>query len=356
MGILICIDALLVPFTVLPLKLALVAARRPRASAHISVGEVKLALLMASVVALLSWIDASWLYHAIRAQSTLKLYVLFNVCEVMDKLLVSFGLDLLDCVMCGGEDGDAGLLYLPIAALYTFIHAVLLLYQVITLNVAVNSHGNAVLTLLVSNQFMELKSAVFKRFDRDSLFTLATADIVERVQLGVFLCIIFLRNGGEMGLWGYWMSGNWAALQSLCSSSMFWERLLNPIVMVFVSEFIVDAFKHAFIVKSNRFTPHAYRHFRTSLLADLDSTSTSAVARRIGFSSLPLACLGLKFFVKGLNCSHWLFVLNSWLIVMFFKNAIGAILTRLSKRVSKPSVENECSDAIGPANETSFTT
>lgn len=40
--------------------------------------------------------DSSNLYHSIRSQSTLKLYVIFNVLEVLDKLFSSFGLDLID--------------------------------------------------------------------------------------------------------------------------------------------------------------------------------------------------------------------------------------------------------------------
>lgn len=44
----------------------------------------------------INFLDVSNLYHSIRSQSTLKLYVIFNVLEVLDKLFSSFGLDLLD--------------------------------------------------------------------------------------------------------------------------------------------------------------------------------------------------------------------------------------------------------------------
>jgi hypothetical protein len=55
-----------------------------------------------------------------------------------------------------------------------------LFYQAITLNVAVNAHNNALLTLLVSNQFVEIKSAVFKKFEKENLFQLACSGIVGR--------------------------------------------------------------------------------------------------------------------------------------------------------------------------------
>lgn len=53
------------------------------------------------------------------------------------------------------------------------IHTIVLFYQAITLNVAINSFSNALLTLLVSNQFVEIKSAVFKKFEKENLFQLS---------------------------------------------------------------------------------------------------------------------------------------------------------------------------------------
>ena len=53
------------------------------------------------------------------------------------------------------------------------IHSLVLFYQVVTLNVAINSHNNALLTLLVSNQFVELKGSVFKKFEKENLFQIS---------------------------------------------------------------------------------------------------------------------------------------------------------------------------------------
>jgi hypothetical protein len=53
----------------------------------------------------------------------------------------------------------------------------------VSLNVAVNSHNNVMLTLLVSNNFVELKSNVFKRFEPENLFVLSCSDMVERFQV-----------------------------------------------------------------------------------------------------------------------------------------------------------------------------
>src|ERR1700755_1734811 len=86
-----------------------------------------------------------------------------------------------------------------LALVYNVIHATALFYQVITLNVAVNSYSNALLTLLMSNQFVEIKGTVFKRFEKENLFQLTCSDVVERFQLWLMLLIIAMRNIVEVG-------------------------------------------------------------------------------------------------------------------------------------------------------------
>lgn len=51
----------------------------------------------------------------------------------------------------------------------------MLFYQLVTLNVAINSYSNAILTLLMSNQFVEIKGSVFKKFEKENLFQLTCA-------------------------------------------------------------------------------------------------------------------------------------------------------------------------------------
>lgn len=47
------------------------------------------------VCCLLQFIDASRIYHTIRGQSVIKLYVIFNVFEILDKLCCSIGVDVV---------------------------------------------------------------------------------------------------------------------------------------------------------------------------------------------------------------------------------------------------------------------
>ena len=55
------------------------------------------------------------------------------------------------------------------------LHSGLLFLQMITLNVVVNTYNSGLLVLLVSNQFVELKSNVFKKFSTDHLFQMSCA-------------------------------------------------------------------------------------------------------------------------------------------------------------------------------------
>ena len=56
---------------------------------------------------------------------------------------------------------------------FPVVHTVVLLFQTVTLNVAVNSNSKALLTIMVSNNFVELKGSVFKKFERNNLFQMS---------------------------------------------------------------------------------------------------------------------------------------------------------------------------------------
>lgn len=58
---------------------------------------------------------------------------------------------------------------------YVVAHTLVLFYQLVTLNVAINSYSNALLTLLLSNQFVEIKGSVFKKFEKEQLFQITCA-------------------------------------------------------------------------------------------------------------------------------------------------------------------------------------
>jgi hypothetical protein len=89
-GVAICMDCLLSLFFDLPLRLllALRSAVRdgPAAIQPARLVDVIRVVIGGTVVSLLMCIDLVWVYHTIRLQSILKLYVICNVLEILEKL------------------------------------------------------------------------------------------------------------------------------------------------------------------------------------------------------------------------------------------------------------------------------
>jgi len=228
-------------------------------------------------------------------------------------------------------------LILFLALAYNVAHALVMVYQLISLNVAINSYDHALLTLLVSNQFVEIKGSVFKKFEKDNLFQITCADIVERFTLALMLTVVAFRNlielyGTESDLTeGFilpksfgWFRGN----------NVIWT-ISYPVLTVMISEMLVDWLKHAFIIKFNHIRPSVYERYTDVLCQDLASGSafgrhrarkhtyvdqSPLVARRLGFASLPLAALfillgsqsiGLMFSASSDFASPWTWTFQS---------------------------------------------
>ncbi|KAF6832304.1 cytomegalovirus gh-receptor family [Colletotrichum plurivorum] len=272
-------------------------------------------------------LDASRMYHFIRAQDGIKLYVIYNVLEVGDRLLSALGQDIFECLFSSetlsrNSSGRSKVL-LPLgmfalALVYNVVHSVALYYQVITLNVAVNSYSNALLTLMISNQFVEIKSTVFKRFEKDNLFQLTCADIVERFQLWIMLLIIGMRNIVEVG--GLSVPGAGSDNSSdmgggampLHSPSILpfsftilpawvWSgEVLSPFLIVIGSEMLVDTIKHAYVNKFNNIKPTFYSRILDILCKDYYTNAfvTPSLTRRLGLAVIPLSCLFIRASVQ----------------------------------------------------------
>ena len=158
-----------------------------------------------------------------------------------------------------------------VALIYNIVHATALFYQVITLNVAVNSYSNALLTLLMSNQFVEIKSTVFKKIEKENLFQMTCADIVERFQLWLMLIIIASRNLIETGGLSVDSSSNRSSSLLPSSFTMFpdWTgQIMGPFFLVLGTETLVDWLKHAYITKFNNTKPNIYGRFLDILAKD----------------------------------------------------------------------------------------
>ncbi|KDQ57592.1 hypothetical protein JAAARDRAFT_58180 [Jaapia argillacea MUCL 33604] len=366
-GFILCLDSFLYTFTIQPIRFilafyrlisnslaSLFTSRRsipPSQKADI----LRMLLLVVSLVILVPLTDASKIYHSIRGQDTIKLYVIFNALEIADRLLCSIGQDILDCLFSRptldplaskSRSKSASRAFKPVwffimAVAYVVAHTLILTYQTISLNVAVNAYDHALLTLLVSNQFVEIKGSVFKKFEKDNLFQITCADIVERFTLSLMLFIVAFRNlielsgssfdwtsaiSGEsvvlpksfllpkrlasLGLsihkvwglsFGFSLGDDWGL--GWLKGGVIWT-ISYPVLAVLLSETLVDWLKHAFITKFNHIRPSVYERYTDVLCGDLRGgwvrgrkhsyvDQSPLVARRLGFPTLPLANLAI---------------------------------------------------------------
>jgi hypothetical protein len=296
------------------------------------------------VSAILLTVDTSTVYHYVRVQSAIKLYALFNLLEIGDKLFGSFGMDVFYSLhrtlqWSRGPWHRRWPLPLLIAVIYTLGHTMVLFAQVVALNVAVNSESNVLLTLLISNQFVELKSSVFKKFTKLNLFQITCHDMGERFQLFVFVLSITLPRLHAI---------DWTS----------WESARGPlsevgyvVAVIGASELVIDYVKHAFITKFNFISPDEYTHFRRIILNDLVECRRShvyvdysmVISRRIGFSTAPLACLAIRVgaqYVRGAPHA-WGVYLVWWLNLVVVKIILGTVLLVAACRSSE-KWERQC--------------
>lgn len=343
--------------TLLPVSLpTLVSSRQPPwlYSSCTVIDWMHMSIFVFTSVVLASF-DISSVYHSIRGQSVIKLYVVFNVMEIFDRLCCSFGVDILDSL--GWTSANAvnyfnskrraaraemrdvervvrrrpfrGFVLLTrvtvdylFVLVYVCVHASMLLIWVVTLNVAINTQNNALLTLLVSNNFVELKGAVFKNYKVQNLFQIACSDAVERFQLTLFLGVMLVYAEGD-------------------------RRLVLTWAVIFTCEVFVDWIKHAFVTKFNRIPHRAYQQFSMVICHDVVHAKTNSavrsiggtgVAKRIGFVSLPLGALVVRMTIDWIARLPRLVPLFLFLIMLALKMTLSIGLLGHASRRLKPHV------------------
>ncbi|KAM4586436.1 transmembrane anterior posterior transformation protein 1 homolog isoform 2-T2 [Fundulus diaphanus] len=308
-GFFLCADAFLYIFTLLPLRVLLALLRLltlpccgfsgSRLLQPAQVCDVLKGLILVLCFSMMHYVDYSMMYHLIRGQSVIKLYIIYNMLEVADRLFSSFGQDILDALYWTAtepkerkRDNIGVIPHFLMAVFYVFLHSILIMVQASTLNVAFNSHNKSLLTIMMSNNFVEIKGSVFKKFEKNNLFQMSNSDIKERFTSYVLLLIVCLRNMEQF---------SW-------NPEHLW-MLFPDVFMVVLSEVAVDIIKHAFITKFNDITADVYSEYRASLAFDLVSSRqknactdySDSVARRMGFIPLPLAVLLIRVVMSSVK-------------------------------------------------------
>uniref|UniRef100_A0A7S2G4J5 Protein TAPT1 homolog n=1 Tax=Haptolina brevifila TaxID=156173 RepID=A0A7S2G4J5_9EUKA len=339
-GYITCLDCFLQMVTFLPLRVlgAVIKLACRRRLSRTQLCDMLRSLLIVCVSLFLQRLlpDMSHTYHSVRNQATLKLYVIFNLLEVFDKLCASFGQDILEAFFDSASQPRRWRGELPftfiIALIYVLLHTMVLFYHAVALNIALNSHNNMLITLLISNNFVELKSNVFKKCEKQNLFQVACSDVVERFQVSIYLSIVALQS---------------IFVQKDALSNSELNELGISFAMIVASEFTVDWIKHAFIIKFNRISPTVYGAFLRILCADAcrpagddnrprspttrptwgsPSEHSAPVASRMGFVPVPLLCLVLRVLGHDVlpriyfgHPSGWMLCLLIWLLFCFLK-------------------------------------
>ena len=320
-GFVLAMDSFLAVFTYLPLRAIwaffLLCAKLmtwpisqwyPRAHMDYFSRQHIYILLRTMTMLIAAWsigfMDMSRAYHYIKMLSFMKLYMIFNLLDIIDKLLTALGQDIFDSLHWSTQnrpfERKLRIVFNTIgASLYAVLHGALTFARLVSLNVAINSKGSALLTLLISNNFIELKSSVFKRFQAENLFQISCADIVER-----FVMVLFLILIGTEGL----------------RRNYDFEHYLHSVAVILCCEVGVDWIKHAFITKFNHMDLEVYAQFKAVLRHDLTSSRTRSqrkvldhthiLSRRLGLPNIPLACVSLRIIYLHVSDRTWTY--STW--------------------------------------------
>ncbi|GAA0185387.1 hypothetical protein LIER_32675 [Lithospermum erythrorhizon] len=297
-GFFVCLDSFLSVFTIMPVRMALTLWKSLRTRQFHKPSAEELSdfgclLVLASGVNLLQQIDISLIYHMIRGQGTIKLYVVYNVLEIFDKLFQSFVGDVMQTVF-NSANGLANCSPENIrTVLPRFISDV-----AITLSTCIVAHNNALFALLVSNNFAEIKSNVFKRFSKDNVHSIVYSDSVERFHICAFLLFVLAQNLLEAE--GPWFS-----------------NFLSNALLVYICEVLIDIIKHSFIAKFNDIKPIAFSEYLEDLSKQTLNQLTEAGKRKLIFVPLSPACVVLRV-LQPVYAAHLPYNSLPWRLVCMF--------------------------------------
>jgi len=352
-GSLICVDSFLYMITILPVRFVWsllllilnIVGRRWQHSSPFSFHrrhwyQIIQVTILYTIYRYVLWsISLGKLYHWIRGQTMLKLYFLVAMVEIFDRMLSSLGQDCLESMYWNTVHRPRSsrmVISVGVVGLYAAVHSLLLFVHVVTLHVAMNSTDQVLLSLLISGNFAEIKSTVFKKYNKAALFKIAASDICERFKLALFLSLILFLN--------------------VCQGVEDMEQYLEYArvwMVVAGAEMLADWIKHAFITKFNFLPAGVYPEYALLLAGDVTGIGhegvnldhSHAVVKRIGFAQIPLVCVffrlireaGIKYSMyhpstENGTTSQWVLVIPVWLFLMTVKFMTGRLVHGMALR------------------------
>ena len=297
-----CLESFLYALSVTPIRFLVIFVRwflslfssRFRLSRWQSYEFVR-GLLVVSCLVVLRHVKSSFLYHLIRSQSFVKIYVIYNFLDTIDRLLTVFGRDIVEALywLIIGKKVDEEKRYPLIVyvilefayfsknaiqtsiisfnsccffvhayVFYIALHSILLFTQAMVLNVSVNSFSEGFVPLLISHNFSELRSGLFRRFELEHMYQLCINDAFERFQLLFYLGIITIHNFSSI---------SWHIL----SQDRMLKLTLKALLWCMGIELFVDNVKQCTINRFNNPHPNVYKNFRTMFRVNILSSFNS---------------------------------------------------------------------------------
>ncbi|KAL1365081.1 protein POLLEN DEFECTIVE IN GUIDANCE 1 [Arachis duranensis] len=339
-GFFVCFNSFLSLLTVMPTRIAitiwrLLRARKFKRPSTVELSDFGCFLMMVCGVILLQQIDISLIYHMIRGQSTIKLYVIYNVLEIFDKLCQHFNGDVMRMLFHSAEglakfhpEMESTRFWIwrfisdqVVAIVASIVHSCILLVQAITLSACMVAHNNALPAMLVSNNFAEIKSYVFKGYNKDNVRSLVYFDSIERFHISALILFVLAQNILEA-------EGSWLG-----------SFLIN-ILLVFLCEMAIDIIKHSFIAKFNNIKPIAFSEFLEALCKQTLNIETEDAKKNLTFVPIAPACVVIRVLtpVYAANLPYnpfpwrlfWIMLFSAMTYIMLtsLKVLIGMILQK----------------------------
>ncbi|MED6156719.1 Protein POLLEN DEFTIVE IN GUIDANCE 1 [Stylosanthes scabra] len=339
-GFFVCFNSFLSLLTVMPTRIAitiwrLLRARKFKRPSTVELSDFGCFLMMVCGVTLLQQIDISLIYHMIRGQSTIKLYVIYNVLEIFDKLCQHFNGDVMRMLFHSAEglakfhpEMESTRFWIwrfisdqVVAIVVSIVHSCILLVQAITLSACMVAHNNALPAMLVSNNFAEIKSYVFKGYNKDLVRSLVYFDSIERFHISALVLFVLAQNILEA-------EGPWLG-----------SFLIN-ILLVFLCEMAIDIVKHSFIAKFNNIKPIAFSEFLEALCKQTLNIETEDAKKTLTFVPIAPACVVIRVLtpVYAANLPYsplpwrlfWIMLFSAMTYIMLtsLKVLIGMILQK----------------------------
>ena len=263
MGLLQCLSALLFTLLILPIRCIL----SPSMSCALRTG----ALIGVSVL-LSYYLSVSRLYHDLKEQDFLKLNAVYNMIGISDQLLISNSTENFIIVMG-----------------YVCLHTLHQSLALTVFEVALNSSTSNLTLIVVTAAFVEIKITVFKKNDKKTLMNVLCNDIIERLQLIIYLSTILCK--------------------ALITSRGNIEGICKGISIVLLCSIFIDWIKHYYVMHYNGLSPILYTEIFTSMKnnwekaystgrfndgeeeinCDLDPACSLALSYK--FTALPQACM-----------------------------------------------------------------